>query len=144
MIVIYPSTFIDNRCNKDLLHLFLKGINYYGSKLYDYIEFPRVLYIDALLTEFRTDLKVANVRGLKPVVLSERDPYIDSLLNKFKEMKKAYIALSSAYAISLRNNHDLLKNLDVDLPLNAPFTKYIEKNVATYLEWSGQLFMEMN
>lgn len=144
MIVIYPSTFLDNRCNRELLHLFTKGIKYYGLKLYDYIEFPRVIYMDTLLTEFRTDLKVADVRGLKPVVLSERDPYIDSLLDKFKEMKKAYLALSSAYAISLRNNHDLLKNLDSELPLGAPFTKYIERNVSIYLEWRGQLFMEMS
>lgn len=144
MIALYPTSFIDTRCNRQLLYLFEKGINYYGSKLYDYFEFPRVLYLGALLTEFRTDLKVTNLRGLRPIVIEERDPYVESLMGKFRDMKKAYVALSAAYVISLRNNHDLLKNLDVDLPLNAPFTKYIEKNVATYLEWSGQLFMEMN
>lgn len=143
MIVLCPNNFVDSRCNRDLLHLFLKGINYYGSELYAYILFPRANYMGTLLTEFRTDLKVSNLRGLKPVSFSERDPYIDSLLDKFKEMKKAYVALSSAYAISLRNDHDLLKNLDTELPAHAQFSKYIEKNVSIYLEWRGQLFMEM-
>ena len=140
-IIVLPREYF-NKCNGILYDLFSEAAIHYGTEIYNFFNFPRINYVGLLMSEYRHDGGVANVRGLTPLVIDTHYPVIEDILEKLRHMVDVWAKMSTALSMSIFIEHDLLRDLDTNLPEGVMQSKFIKQYVSDYMEWKGQFFME--
>ena len=140
-IIVLPREYFA-KCNGMLYGLFAEAVIHYGNEIYKFFDFPRINYLGLHMSEFKHDGSVAYLRGLSPMFIDERIPAIDDILLKVQRMVDVWGMMSTALSMSIFIGHDLLKDLDTNLPEGVLQSKFIKEYVSYYMEWKGQFFME--